>query len=261
MPISWSRDTVLNRYERFSLYPLIGLGVIYVFCYALPIVQPDLPTLIHNISDDTLLAIWVIFIADYVFRLGLSRRRWEFVKSNIVDLVAIAVPAFRPLRALRIITIVLIATRRFGHSVRNQTTLYVIVIAVFVWLMAGLAITDAERDAAGATIHNVAQGWWWSFSSLMVGSSSVTYAVTDQGKLIEAGLFLASLALLGTISAALAAWFVDRDGAQMRREARQERQLAKRLGEIEAKLDAILGADAGARKTTSTSTKKPRRST
>lgn len=259
MSVTLSRDTILSRYEKYSLYPLVGLGIVFIVCYALPIVQPDINPLIHTIAEDTLFAVWVIFIVDYVFRLAMTRRRWEFIKSNVVDLVAIVVPAFRPLRALRIITIVLIATRRFGHSVRNRTTLYVIVIAVFVWLMGGLAITDAERNAPGASIQNVNDGWWWSFTSLVVGGSGAHVPVTDQGKLIEAGLFLAGLALLGTISAALAAWFVDRDGAQMRREARAERQLSERLLDINAKLDLLLGDDAGAKQATSRRRSAPKR--
>ncbi len=256
MSASWSRDEILIRYEKFSLYPLVALGVVFVVCYALPIVQPDINPLVNGLAEDTLIVVWVIFIVDYVFRLIMSRHRWEFIKSNVVDLVAIVVPAFRPLRALRIITIVLIATRRFGQSVRNRTTLYVIVIAVFVWLMGGLAITDAERNAPGATIQNVSDGWWWSFTSLVVGGSGAHVPVTDQGKLIEAGLFLAGLALLGTISAALAAWFVDRDGAQMRREARAERMMSERLLDINTKLDLLLGDEAEPSRSKSASAEK-----
>ena len=230
-------------YEKHSLYPLLGLGVVFVVCYSWPIIQPDLDPTLGAIVEWSIDVIWVVFVIDFVFRFILSRRRWQFIKSNWIDLIAIAVPAFRPLRALRIITVVLLGTRQFGKRVGNRTAIYVLIISAFIWFMAGLAVTDAERLEPGSTIHNVGQGWWWAFSALVVGSASQMYPVTEQGRLIEAGVFIAGLALLGTVSATLAAWFVDRD-TKDKKQAAEVEDVHATLTQLSAKVDRLLEKNA-----------------
>jgi voltage-gated potassium channel len=234
------RDSFLQTYEKYSLYPLISMGLLFVLAYALPIVNPQLPAYLLSILDTSVAVIWVAFIIDYLLRLSLSRNRMTFVKSNVIDLLAIVVPAFRPLRALRIISVVLIATRRFGKSVRHRTTLYVSTVAVFVWFMAGLAITDAERNAPGTTIHNVMDGWWWAFTSLVAGGVGPMYPVTDQGRIIEAGVFICGLAVIGTIGASLAAWFIDRGNTAEKELVSDEQQTNEKLDALHQKMDALI---------------------
>ncbi len=54
--------------------------------------------------------IWFVFVVDYVSRFVLSKKKWQFVKSNIFDLLAI-IPfdsifrAFRIFRALKILKV------------------------------------------------------------------------------------------------------------------------------------------------------------
>ena len=235
------RDQILRVYEKVSLYPLIALGLLFVADYALPIILVVLPRPLNIAIDVSVGVIWTVFVLDYVFRFALSRRRLDFVKSNVIDLVAIVVPAFRPLRALRIVSVLLIATRRFGSGVRNRTTLYVTTIAFFVWFMAGLAITDAERNAPGSSIHNVLDGWWWAFTSLVPGGLDPLYPVTEQGRLIEAGVLIASLAVIGTVGASLAAWFIDRENASERELEFEEANSTVKLDELNRKIDGLLG--------------------
>jgi voltage-gated potassium channel len=233
------RDRVSTSWEKYSLWPLLSLGVIFLFAYALPVISPDAPADLLDTCDVATRVIWVLFIADYVFRFALSNDRKRFFKSNLIDLLAIALPALRPLRALRIISVLLIATRRLGHNVRHRVTLYVASLAVFTWFMAGLAITDAERGAPGANIENVVNGWYWAFTTLAAGGSGPYFPVTDQGMLIQVVVVLAALALVGTLSAIIVSWFVDESGKSSE-SLKEIESLRGELSTLSKKLDEIL---------------------
>lgn len=232
-PANW-RDKFIAAYEGYSFYPLIALAGSFVVAYAIPIVWPEIDAGYIDLFDNALVFIWALFLIDYALRLVISRNRWEFVRSNLLDLFAVAIPAFRPLRALRIVSVLIIARRRFSHTVRDRATLYVSVAAVFIWFMAGLAVTDAERGVPGAQIETAAEGWWWAFTSLVTGGSATENPISDQGRFLQAALFITSMAIVGTISAALAAWFVDRDSSRAEAELRADPSLHKKIDELQS---------------------------
>ena len=77
------------------------------------------------------------------------------------------------------------------------------------WFIAGLAVTEAERNADGSNISNVVQGWWWAFITLATVGYGDKYPVTPEGHWVGVVIVLTGIALLGTVSAVLASWFVD----------------------------------------------------
>ena len=246
------RDKIRDSWDKYSLWPLVSLGFIFIFAYAVPIIWPDANPDLLSACDTTLTVIWVVFISDYVGRLLLSRDRLEFVKSNVIDLLAILLPALRPLRALRIVSILTIATRRLGNSVRHRVSLYVTTLAIFTWFMAGLAMTDAERDVDGANITNAVDGWFWSFTGLVAGGNGPLYPVSDQGKMFEVVVFLAAFALVGTLSAIIVSWFIDASsagGKKTKTEVELLRDDVARLSkQIQVLIDQNEGQAAGSKK-------------
>src|SRR5687768_5011724 len=48
-------------------------------------------------------AIWIAFIAEFALRLWLAPDRLRFLRSNWLTVIALAVPAFRLFRALRVL--------------------------------------------------------------------------------------------------------------------------------------------------------------
>jgi voltage-gated potassium channel len=80
---------------------MIGLAVVFLAVLLTPLVIDDLPAYARTVLDLTGVGIWAIFLIDYVVRLYLAPQRWRFVRTNITDLVIIALPVVRPLRVLR----------------------------------------------------------------------------------------------------------------------------------------------------------------
>ncbi len=86
---------------------------------------------------------------------------------------------------------------------------YVSAGTAIILLVAGLAITDAERGAPGSLITDLGDGLWWAVTTMTTVGYGDTYPVTTTGRLIALALMLGGIALLGTVTATLASWLVE----------------------------------------------------
>ncbi len=195
------------RWERVTEIPLIVLGIAFLAAYAVPIIAPDIPASLVTLFDTVGLATWAAFSLDYVVRLILAKPRWAFVRMHVIDLAAVVLPVLRPLRVLRVLSIAFLSTRRLSGALRNRVMTYVLISAIAVWFLAGLAVTDAERGQPGANIESVIDGWWWSFITMATVGYGDVYPVTALGRLVAVALVIMGIALVGTITAYVASWF------------------------------------------------------
>src|SRR3954453_10782441 len=94
-----------ERWERAADWPLTLVAAVFLAAYAWPILDPRLPdTWTRACSVVTWLA-WGAFAADYLMRLALSPDPRDFVRHPLVDLGVIFLPMLRPLRLLRLVTL------------------------------------------------------------------------------------------------------------------------------------------------------------
>lgn len=154
--------------------------------------------------------VWVLFAVDYVVTLVLvpHTKRW-FVR-HLHELAIVLLPALRPLRLLRLITAVSVLQRSAGTALRGKVILYVAFTSLLMVVMASLAMLDAEQNAPGANSTSFGDAMWWSMVTITTVGYGDYYPVTGLGRSIAAVLMICGLGLLGTITATLASWFVER---------------------------------------------------
>lgn len=203
------RQTLEHKWDRVTGIPLLVLSLVFLWFYAAPIINPDLNPELLSFFEIGQTVIWLIFVLDFVGRFIIAPRKGIFLRNNVIELLAVLLPMLRPLRALRLLSVVTIGLRRVGGKLRNRVALYVTGAALMLWFIAGLAVTEAERGVEGSNIVNVAQGWWWSFITLATVGYGDKYPVTPEGQGVAVVIVLTGIALLGTVSAVLASWFVD----------------------------------------------------
>ena len=218
-----TKDDLRRRYEEASQWPLIGLAVLFVAAYAWGVLRPDLPDWLLTVLHVVTVIAWPVFLADYVFRLVLADHRWQFVRRNWIDGVAVLLPLLRPLRILSLIRVARVIDRRLTTSLHGRVAAYVTLTAALVVFMASLAELDAERDAADATITTYGDALWWAFTTITTVGYGDRYPVTGEGRLVAVLLMVAGIALLGTVTAAVASWFVGRVADAARTEGRAAR--------------------------------------
>jgi len=199
-----------RRWEQRADWPLTFTAVVFLAAYAAPILRPDLGTPWPAICELVTWAAWSLFVVDYVARLALSRDRVGFVRGNLFDLAVVVLPLLRPLRLLRLVTLLSVLNRNVGGSMRGRVAVYVGGATSLVLLIASLAVLDAERGAKGATISTFGDAAWWAFTTVTTVGYGDRYPITGEGRLIAGGLMLAGIALLGIVTASLASWLIDK---------------------------------------------------
>jgi voltage-gated potassium channel len=233
--------------------PLTGLAVAFLGLYAWQVLDTHLGAGPHEALDAVLTAIWALFGLDYLVRIRLARRRWRFVGTHLLDLAILLLPMFRPLRALRVVTVISVLNRQLRDDARGRVAAYIGATVVLVGFVAALAVLEAERNAPDASITTFGEALWWTITTLSTVGYGDRYPVTLEGRLVAATLMVAGIALLGVVTASIAAWFVEnlrRTERQVSEEVEEvssdveaaQRQLAEVLAElrtISARLDAL----------------------
>ena len=230
----------INWWTKLSPTFLQVLGVIFLAGYAWPIINPNLSPALHSLCNWTLFVIWVFFAFDYFARLSIADDKGLFVRKNLLDLAAVALPFLPLLRAIRALAAVTVLSRRNRGSRSQQVTTSVVTLAFATWFVAGLAVTEAERHVDGANIQGVGDGWWWAITTMATVGYGDTYPVSPQGRLVGMSLMIMGVALLGTITASIASNFNmtnNEDLADGKSSASDLDSLKKRIAELESKLD------------------------
>lgn len=199
----------MTRWERTTELPLVALAVAFLAAYAWPVLDPQLPQPWPIVCTLVVWGAWAVFAVDYAVRLGQAddRRRWFL--GHLLDLAVIALPLLRPLRLLRLVSLVRVLNRSASATLRGRVGMYVGVGSTLIGFVAAVAVLDAERGAPGARITTFGQAAWWAATTMTTVGYGDLYPVTPTGRWVAVGLMIAGLALLGAVSASLASWLVE----------------------------------------------------
>ena len=230
----------IDWWSKLSPTFLQVLGVIFLAGYAWPIINPNLSPALHSLCNWTLFVIWIFFAFDYFARLSIADNKRVFVRKNLLDLAAVALPFLPLLRAIRALAAVTVLSRRNRGSRSQQVTTSVVTLAFATWFVAGLAVTEAERHVDGSNIQGVGDGWWWAITTMATVGYGDTYPVSAQGRIVGAALMIMGVALLGTITASIASNFNSTDSGDSSKEPYSSSDvdgLKRRIAELESKLE------------------------
>lgn len=189
------------------------------------------------ITMETIIAVtWVVFLIDYVVNLVLAVHRWRWFYRHLFDLAVVVLPMLRPLRLLRLITLLGVLQRRAGSAIRSSVLVYVGGATVLLIYVAGLAVLDAERTAIGTQVTSLGDGIWWAFVTITTVGYGDIFPVTTLGRVIAAGVMIAGIGLIGVVTATLASWIVERVASEEEQQQAATRQqvadLAREISEL-----------------------------
>ena len=171
-------------------------------------------------------AIWVVFIAEFCLRFALAPEKIAFLRSNVVTIVALAVPAFRLFRAFRILRLARAArsirlVRIVGTANRGMGALkasfgrrglgYVLAVTVVIVLLGagGMLAFEPDTEVEGG-FTSYADALWWT-AMLLTSIGSEFWPRTPEGRLLCLLLAIYGFAVFGYITASFASFFVGRD--------------------------------------------------
>lgn len=236
-------------WERRSQTPLLVLAVAFAVAYAVPIVVPDADPAVHRACTHAEWVVWGAFALDYLVRLGLTRDRRHFVRTHWLDLAAVVLPLVQPLRLLRLVATLLLVGRRARMAPQIRLTTYVAGAVVGLLMFGSLAVLSVERDAPDGNIRNLGDAVWWSFTTMTTVGYGDHSPTTGLGRVLAVGLMLSGIALLGVVTANIAAWFIarfERDDRAERLQLAAIRELQEEVRALRAELSELGGGGRGA---------------
>jgi voltage-gated potassium channel len=223
----------LARWERWTEWPLLVAGLLFLVVIMLPLATP-LPPRTQMVLDWINWFLWGVFAIDYFTRLWLALGRWHFVKTHILDLIIVVVPAFRALRAVRLISVFLVLLRRARDLPYLVLPLYVAAITAVLIGVSAVLVFDAEGSDPNSNIKTLGDAVWWAFTTVTTVGYGDEYPVTPIGRTLGVLLMLSGITLLGSLTASAAAWITN-----TRREAQEAVTNEALMEQIKALRDEV----------------------
>lgn len=199
-------EQAIIRWERASAIPLAILAVLFMVLWACQVLLP-LSTLEFDLVEGAILVIWFAFIVDFVVRLRYHRDKRQFLKSNVIEILAIIVPGFRFLRVLRILMAIGILTR-VVQSLQGRVNVYIAIVLPLITFAGALGVFEAERGQAHASITNFPDALWWACVTIFTVGYGDLYPVSLEGRAIAVILMMSGIAMMSVVTANLATYFL-----------------------------------------------------
>ena len=195
-------------WERRTEVPLILLAAAFLVAYAWPVLDPSLDGGLEGSLRVVSWTVWAAFAADFLVRLSLADDRLSYALRHWWDVALIALPMLRPLRLLRLLAFAQLLHRSARVTLVGRVGIYVSGTAVAAVGLGAIAVLDAERSAPDATITTFGDALWWAVTTVSTVGYGDLYPVTTTGRLVATVLMVVGVAVVGTVTATVAAWLV-----------------------------------------------------
>lgn len=226
----------VDRWGRITYWPLLIAAVVFIVAYSWQVIA-DLQGTAYQIARALMTVTWVVFAADYAVRLTLADPRWRWFRGHLFDLTVVVVPALRPLRLLKALTVVQTRHRSAGAALRSNIAVYAAGAAgVLIWI-AALAVLEAERGQPGANIETFGDAAWWAFVTITTVGYGDFFPVTGWGRIVAVLLMCGGVAVLGVVTATLASWVIEE--AAQRTNDEEEPATRGQIRALRAQIEAL----------------------
>ena len=206
--------TRVERYERRSDIPMLLLAVAFLVAYAWPVLDSDLDSDVIASLNVLSWAVWAAFAVDFAIRLWLAEDRGRYARRHWYDVALVVLPFLRPMRLLRLLAFARVLNRTAAGSLVGRVSTYVVGVAVISVGLGAVAVLDVEQDAKGANITSFGDALWWACTTVTTVGYGDRFPVTTQGRVIAVALMVIGIAMVGAVTASVAAWMVPRSSTR-----------------------------------------------
>ncbi len=228
-----SKKRWVNIYEWIMVILVLVVVVMLFIEFRLEL-SPQMAVLFRRVDTGILL----IFAADYFIRFYMAKKKKDFIRTNIPELIAI-IPfsslfrvarlarlsrLIRLTRTVRLLRAALWLSRfkgKFNVFIHTNGLNYMIFITVAVTLVGAIGIYLLEG-------MNMIDSLWWSFLTITTGG---TTPATTGAKLLASVLILVGIGFFGMVTGTIATYFLGKKESVTYRD--------KTIDSIQIKLDNL----------------------
>lgn len=172
--------------------------------------------------------IWVVFIAEFLFRFSVAPGKRTFLRHNWLTLIALALPALRVLRLaralrllrftrglrlVRLLTSMNRGLRSLGRAMQQRGAGYVGALTVAVTLTGAAGMLVFEGRGTDAPFSGYAEALWWT-AMVITTLGSDYWPQTAEGRVLTLLLSFYAVGVFGYLAGSLASAFIGRDAKQ-----------------------------------------------
>lgn len=243
--LSKQRESLLQRITFFLEGPMIFLGFVWLILLIIELIYGLAPAM-----EVLSMAIWFIFIIDFVIKFVLAPEKKKFLKQQWLTAISLIVPALRvvrfarfirparSLRSLRLIKVVGSLNRgmkSLSATMRRRGLNYVIILTLVV-IFSGAAGMHAFEKGYG--LKSYWESLWWT-AMLITSIGSDYWPETGEGKVLSLILSIYGFCVFGYITASLASFFVGRDAEEKDAPLAGSKEVIKLQREVKKLTEAI----------------------
>jgi len=193
------------------------------------------------------LLIWGIFIFDFLLKFLLAPSKRQYLKSNVITIISLVVPAFRVLRVFRLLRFLRFSRglrlvkvlgslnrgmRALSRTMERRAFGYVLLLTIIV-IFAGAAGMYAFENDVPNGLTNYGTSLWWT-TMIMTTLGSEYWPQTLEGRILCVFLSLFAFAVFGYITATIATFFIGRDAEDKSTEIAGSNEIRELKAEIAA---------------------------
>jgi voltage-gated potassium channel len=182
---------------------------------------------------------WAIFAGEYATMTALSARPWKYALRHWLHLLVIAfsfpllpdlLGLTRLVRLARVVAAGALSLREIRQVLGRPGLFYLSLLTGTLVLVGAVAVVLIEPRTVHGSLGN---GVWWAFiTATTVGYGDIA-PVTPAGRTVAALLVLTGIGLMSTVSASIAAYFVEQD------ERSEKAEILARLAEVRQEVAEI----------------------
>jgi voltage-gated potassium channel len=227
----------LRRWEHATEWPLTTAAIAFLIAYSWEVIA-DLIGPPRTAAETIINVTWALFAVDVAVQLILTTNRWTWVKKHPVELASVILPMLRPLRLLRLVTLISVFQRTAGHGLRGRIAIYTAGSAALLTWVGALAALDAERHAPDATITSLGDALWWAFATITTVGYGDTSPTTTTGRAVAVALMIGGITVLGVVTGTLASWLVSSVSDE---EAEEQAATREQVAQLSAQVETLTG--------------------
>ena len=185
--------------------------------------------------------IWMLFIAHFALEFWIAPHKLRYIKTNWLTAIALALPAFRMLRALRYLRVLRAAgvgrgvfllrwvtsvnrgAKATRRALRRRGFVYVLALTLLIDFSGAAAMYVFENplalqsgrlsESSQEGIHSYGEALWWT-SMMMTTMGSDYFPKSTEGRLVALALAIYAFAIFGYITATVASLIIQADHKQ-----------------------------------------------
>jgi len=220
-PLTRERNKLLYSVENFLEGPMIFLGFVWLGLLVIELIWG-----LSKPLEYTSLAIWIIFIIDFLIKFILAPGKIIYLKKNWLTAVSLIIPGLRVfrifrfvrllrgLRGIRLVRIVASLNRSMkslGATMERRAFGYVLTFTLIIIFAGAAGMYALENTNPGFDSYGMAL-WWTAMRVITAGSEF--HPVTSEGRALAFLLAVFGYTIFGYVTAAFATFFIGRDAEE-----------------------------------------------